>query len=144
MREILFRGKREDSGEWLEGNLLVDPDLGSAQIIGFEYWVSETGIESGEFGEFVDHRTVGQYTGLKDKNGKRIFEGDVLRAEFEVDDELRTTSLRVMWFRNAWHSVEGNWGPELIEEEEVMGDCEVIGNIHDNPELMEGYRWEEV
>ena len=133
MREILFRGKRIDNGEWVEGSLLLlkKPILYAAITYQHEW-------EDGKFTLVrmdVDPHTVGQYTGLTDKNGKRIFEGDILEGrDFDVENGYGV----VEWNDGAWEVIsEGNccgtfhqnyWGNEF----------EIIGNIHDNPELVGG------
>lgn len=134
MREILFRGKRTDNGEWVEGNLFYDVDLEQAQIFYFEYSYSEGGLERAECAEIVAPDTVGQYTGLTDKYGKKIFEGDIVN--------FKTTAYYFKNCRIKYRSCYGrycaidNHGYEYPMDETF--EYEVIGNIHDNPELMKG------
>ena len=122
MREILFRGKRVDNGEWVEGN-----DIMHETVVGHlclsnvgECWVS------------VDPETVGQFTGLRDKNGKQIFEGDILSFE-----TMRGTISFTVYYDEEC----GVWQPF---GDSYCGfdpkDVEVIGNIHDNPEPLEDNR----
>ena len=149
MREILFRGKRIDNGEWLEGSFLNDRD-GSFYICPA---VSDISYEDGgnrrRIGCWykVDPSTVGQYTGLKDKNGKRIFEWDILHIA-KIADGLGgyyqtpldyPVNVVVKWDLCAWM-----W-ETLCEDKRYISfpdawchyECEVIGNIHDNSELLE-------
>ena len=131
MREILFRGKRLDNGEWVDGYLYITHN-GEHEIsiyndeVNIERWTHE-----------VDPSTIGQYTGLKDKNGKRIWEGDVLRSHYDdlyPDDE----SIEVVkWFRGGWHIQQGEYPPDAMDGDGVIPYSEVIGNITDNPELLE-------
>ena len=132
MREILFRGKRIDNGEWVEGNLFV-PDK-------MDFRKPPTEILMGtnivRISYEVDPETVGQYTGLKDKNGKRVFEGDICQHE----KTGRTISV-------SWHgTMAGYVWSKRIEDSHLFDFGElfrvhdkyaVIGNIHDNPELLE-------
>ena len=143
MREILFRGKRIDNGEWLEGSFLNDRD-GSFYIC-----PAVSDISYGDGGNRrrigcwykVDHSTVGQYTGLKDKNGKRIFEGDVCRFREWSNGEMCWVG-KVHWEHQQF-MISG--GPnkecetmfELCMSRFIPENIEVIGNITDNPELME-------
>lgn len=138
MREILFRGKRVDNGEWVEGNYewYHKPEK---YIISNPY----TGETKGVLPE-----TVGQYTGLTDKNGKKIFEGDIITTTtLDTGDEQKA----VVGFGNF---IDENNDDEYIgfyiefdgikttitqlAMEEVKDRFEVIGNKWDNPELLKG------
>ena len=134
MREILFLGKRMDDGEWVEGYLV--------KAVGGECMILPVTTEhcgGAEFSEgyHCDPTTVGQYTGLKDKNGKRIFEGDICR-------NTRTGEIVSV----KWHGTMAGyvWNKRradgfLFDFGELFRACdkyEVIGNIHDNPELLKG------
>ena len=141
MMEILFRGKRLDNGEWVEGYLYITHN-GEHEIsiyndeVNIERWTHE-----------VDHSTVGQYTGLKDKNGNRVFDGDILHIA-KIYDGLGGyyhpaldyhVNVVVKWDLCAWM-----W-ETLCEDKRYISfqdawchyECEVIGNIYDNPELLE-------
>lgn len=123
MREILFRGKRVDNGEWFFGNLDLRQFGGSfyACIIHQLSMWKTTKFE-------VIPETVGEYTGLTDKNGKKIFEGDIIRSNSERG--------YIEYYPNdcAFDVVDDHGFYWLISE---MSNIEVIGNIHDNPELLE-------
>lgn len=127
MREILFRGKRVDNGTWAYGDLLhCDGEM-------------EIDSESlGENGGYIIPETVGQYTGLRDKNGVRIFEGDVIRIEFQQDFYVG----KIYWADDflGWvvKFLDGTT-PETMELINFYNTkyVEVIGNIHDNPEMIE-------
>lgn len=132
MREIIFRGKRIDNGEWVEGNLFVSDTDGSTYILAGSRRVT---IEWE-----VDPGTVGQYTGLKDKNGERIFEDDVCRFREWSNGEMCWVG-KVHWEHQQF-MISG--GPnkecetmfELCLSRFIPENIEVIGNIHDNPELI--------
>ena len=132
MREILFRGKRTENGEWVYGEYFglcaVANDDGEVAL---KYLIHQSNDEPLYS---VDAETVGQYTGLKDKNGKKIFEGDI------VSSNKRKTWIGrgKVWFGNgAFWSGEREWAKLIrvvcLEDEQAV----VIGNIHDNPELLE-------
>lgn len=90
--------------------------------------------ENGISGIEIDYRTIGQYTGLTDKNGKKIFEGDILRFE-NADGEF--SNYETIWFGNGWEVIQN--GSQFADELDIFF-CErsaVIGNIYDNPKLME-------
>ena len=124
MREILFRGKRIDNGEWIYGNYCY------AELIdksGYEDLIIEQPAD-GETRRVIPE-TVGQYTGLKDKNGKRIFEGDICkhRSNYSGNAVISVVTYTDGHFLAL---VGENSGFELSEK------LEVIGNIYDNPNLL--------
>lgn len=123
MREIKFRGKRLDNGEWVVGSYIKaeNRDLSIAhQIVPYE---------SGEAVREVDPVTVGQYTGLKDKNGREIYEEDILLDESGV--------YAVVYYSMGTFCVDFGEGFDLQYFTDGIHEiCEVIGNIHDDPELL--------
>ena len=132
MREILFRGKRIDNGEWVEGNLFV-PDK-----VDFRKPPTEIlmGTNIVRISYEVDPETVGQYTGLKDKNGKRVFEGDICQHEKTgriISVSWHGTMAGYVWSKRIEDSHLFDFG-ELFR---VHDKYAVIGNIYDNPELLE-------
>ena len=129
MREILFRGKRTDNGKQVEGNLFIpDKDDAPTQIC--------IGTNIIRITYDVIPETVGEYTGLTDKNGKKIFEGDILDCGDRV--------ICVKWhdFCGTWDSVfiryKGSRQSNGIAPVEWKYRAVIIGNIHDNPELIKG------
>lgn len=138
MREILFRGKRFDNGEWVYGAYYgLCRITNKAGDFGYEHLMRQSDNEPLYR---VDPETVGQFTGLTDKNGKKIFEGDIVRYRPEYCCEPLQSVVEYCadkWNYPAFdlkdHDYEAN-GLQCAHEE---GCCEVIGNIHDNPELLE-------
>ena len=150
MREILFRGKRIYDGAWVEGNLIVDEN-GKKHIITHDV-IEEDGhhlrIDS-DLPVFFEQDTIGQYTGLTDKNGKKIFEGDIVKVEHDINETFSRGSIEqnslevwdevvdtvditeVVSFINGSFTV-AEWDLGWFKLYEI----EVIGNIHDNPELL--------
>ena len=147
IREVIFRGKRTDNGEWVYGyytkaryflnkkemHIIFEPDVEAfphCEFTGYEEVLSET---------------VGQYTGLTDKNGVRIFEGDILKSTIKIidcDDEEFSISPYdredigiVEWRKDGFMIAHksGTWARSFY-------GCEnyVIGNIHDNPKILKG------
>lgn len=120
MREILFRGKRENNGEWVEGNLFIpDREDTPTQIC--------IGTNVIRITYDVIPETVGQYTGLTDKNGRKIFEGDIVKYKNNSPCKIEYIDCQfVMMWKNLYRDFENVYDH----------DIRVIGNIHDNPELL--------
>ena len=123
MREILFRGKRVCDNEWMYGDYehfyLQDGEL----IVYISDW--------GKGNEKVFPNTIGQYTGLTDKNGKKIFEGDIVNIDYY---ETTVINAVIEWVGAGFvASTEyDDW------ELDNFGFIEIVGNIHDNLELLKG------
>lgn len=136
-REIKFRGKRIDNGEWVYGSLMFAPGRNGnsdyAAIRVFTYW--KDGVKEWVSWEDyeVDPATVGQYTGLKDKNGREIYEGDILRRNVCMRDYADCDGEVVEYFDVS--NVGACWTP-FCDCGFHMDEYEVIGNIHDSPELL--------
>lgn len=147
MRDIRFRGRRVDSGEWIYGSL-IDRDIivsgpvdADGEYIGLGEWCS------------VEPETVGQYTGLKDRNGKEIYEGDVISFDdmgeegYEYKEGYDFVNRAVVTFEDGRFTLdnfmETNSGvfEEMHDHRELQGvieHSEVIGNIHEHPHLLKG------
>ena len=132
MRDILFRGKRTDNGAWTSGYLFCVWERA------YLCWGMKNNVP---VMEEVIPKTVGQYTGLKDKNGKKIFEGDIVRLTDE-HNEMEWTAVVVFgnpngdynwgWQLNAIEEFDGNKDILLwVDMEESGAYCEIIGSIHD-------------
>ena len=134
MREILFRGKRISNGEWVEGFYI-------GAIADGEHEICDINSVTGHRTE-VDPDTVGQYTGLQDKNDKRIFEGDVCRVCLDPEICTAVVGYREDTASFIWRCSEKEMlvPIDYSVARDKVGDAvwvEVIGNIHDNPEFME-------
>jgi len=116
MRTIKFRGLRFNKSEWVYGHLLNKNSIGEVGA----------GLDSYSYADVIPE-TVGQFTGLHDKNGVEIYDGDILKSpfgeEFEVRQQLLTEDIDPIF--NAYHFF--GWH---------VYSCEVIGNIHENKELI--------
>ena len=126
-REIKFKGKRLDNGEWTCGYFY--------QESGNTYIIEDRQKESmlnRNITYKVDPDTVGQYTGLKDKNGKEIYDGDILAHNGEpigyIVDGVRGYCFDVMYFSPKY---EESWSLYGVVVNDFHGDVEIIGNIHD-------------
>lgn len=132
MREIKYRGKRLDNGEWIEGDLLR---------MNGHWFIFPDPAPEGIDKYAVDPATVGEFTGLKDKNGKEIYEGDVIRSPLSED---KTRPHRIFY-----HTGNAAFMGALVDRKELCYlrldqdwiykfGKEVISNIHDNPEFLKG------
>lgn len=155
MREILFRGKRADNGEWVYG--YYEYYNGKYYVNVQTDKVNSGGYPIREFIEVIPS-TVGQYTGLTDKNGKKIFEGDIVKTQPFYDrpysDKRKSKKfIGVVKYKtrifngNKYCSKQcynGEWGLKFYKDFGKythyswgeLWNCEVIGNIHDNTELL--------
>lgn len=146
-REILFRAKRKDNGEWVEGYYIycrkrhyILPVLNKA--IGFDE-------REDEWAE-IDTETLCQYTGLTDKNGRKIWENDIVRYTFDYPSETATENgLKERISSVFWSEWRGSWSVyaderkgkgmnnDLFKYARNGNTVEVIGNIFDDKELLE-------
>lgn len=132
MRDILFRGKKKTTGKWVYGNLIHVDDYccvlereEDIHEMDTPYLDSEIGWIDGQAAPVIPE-TVGQFTGLFDRNGKMIFEGDVIKDEYGITKSVK-------FYR-------GYYCPFVAFPDYRCWDesrCEVIGTVHDNPELLE-------
>lgn len=153
MREILFRGKEKESGKWIYGDLRHISDGHGGYILCI---VDNTnGRNNDVTGVEVVPKTVGQYTGLTDKNGVKIFEGDIIESVSRLVNSVGTPTggtdisrYIIEWGEHKWvkkrffcnrgdYWKKNNVLPEDLYPYTASRYCEVIGNIYDNSELLE-------
>ena len=146
MREILFRAKTKNSGRWAYGDL-VTQRYNSRQ--GIHIYEKNDKMQSGYQFVRIDKKTICQYTGVKDKNNKEVYDGDIIYLEEEhLYGKVCWENLRwyVYWY--GWIDKEGlgivydivNENPlsdELLTSEDKIWVA-VVGNIYDNPEMLKG------
>lgn len=133
MREVQFRGKRADNGEWIYGSLTQFFDDEIAYICGQRDEVDPVtlGVIPSQDYEFeVDFETVGQMTGIDDKHGNPIFEGDIVRWKI---GSIKCVGV-VTWGTGEW--VKGNLGHNMQSLRTYQASTDIIGTINDNPELL--------
>lgn len=133
-REIKFRGRSVHTDDWCYGSFINNPD--EPYICGFDIWTN--GVDEWSE-EKVELHTIGQFTGLHDKNGKEIYEGDIVQfnQKFLIENTLRVgyeDSHRGGFSLCTKEGYYGMFGDAWLEP----FYCEVIGNIYDNPELLKG------
>ena len=136
MRDILFKAKRISDGQWVEGYLYKQ--VGVKDRIYFAIEVIDNTVKAYE----VDESTICQYIGLSDKNGNKIWENDIVKCYADTDDLGNDL---YFYYRVIWHENYHCWWLSDIHtvEDEYLhqynsSDIEIIGNIFDNPELLEG------
>lgn len=130
MREVKFRGKRIDNGEWVYGDLIEN----QGRFFIYHATSETTLIDHNDrditvIATAVDNNTVGQFTSLKDKYGKEIYEGDIIKSKY--------TTYIVKWNKKcAYFSIQEDETPHLLAD--YNNDIEIIGNVYTNPELLKG------
>ena len=140
MREILFKAKQIDNGEWIEGSLIdLDIDSGycyivqpykKASILPIIFLITDRM-------KLVDPETLCQFTGLCDKNGKKIWENDILMAHLDESYPEDATYEAVEWGVAGWVAHEANSIDRQYIDEFDLEHYEVVGNIFDNKELLQ-------
>ena len=139
----LFKAKRIDNGEWIVGSLIQTPYLGSMRS-----WISSEQEDKARLREISSNQavwrafevrtdTICQCTGLKDKNGKLIWENDIMVAHLDEDYPENETYIRILWCGSGLCSIE-NGSEDITPIDKFDREYfEVCGNIFDNPELLE-------
>ena len=148
MSGIILRGKRVDNGEWVEGHtvLISSSDADGAYIISSGTEFDMLVDEYGNIGEMqgiilrIIPETLGQYSGLNDKNGKKIFDGDILKI-YEGSEDNGYKICELYSYRGVlcvdYETSEWDFNALAFLDSDNVFSFEVIGNIHDNPDLLE-------
>ena len=135
MREILFRGKRIDNGEWIEGYYVKTVDYRTDSAVHLIIELPSAFYPRGEIArEYeINSSTIGQFTGLTDKNGRKIFEGDICRMKA---DRLKGYGA-IIFMGSAFVLCDKTHKQTRYYPLYPDGQFTVVGNIHDNPEMLE-------
>lgn len=139
----LFHAKRVDNGEWVEGSLVTGVFFRLGQEIPYMFCPNLADYDcfedfSEENGIFeVEPSTICQCTGLRDKNGKLIWEHDILSGHIDVEFPEDETRKRVVWYEIGWCTNEPGCDDYDKLDDFDSENFEVIGNMIDNPELLE-------
>lgn len=144
MREILFRAKRLDNGEWVEGDYCNCMWQANKEIKVPCIYAWDKHALMGLTVK-IDPATLGQFTGLSDKNGKKIFEGDVVHVLEVHSNKTNEYSSSIFWDSGEFMLKESEnvdvpiscYFADIKHQMNPLHEIEVIGNIHDNPELLE-------
>ena len=126
MRIIKFRGKKPSNGDWVYGSLVSSKDIDPAI-----YFQTGNGMVKTMDWVYVKQDSIGQFTSLYDKNGKEIYEGDILKVQ-GMDEKIEVRFVRGV-FAFLWN---GDLDDEAPINAPTQEWAEVIGNIHDNPNLL--------
>lgn len=134
MREILFKAKRIDNGEWVEGYYLRDQyHIGGKDIIFYRKDSDRFTV----YTNIIDIETLCQFTGLTDKNGNKIWENDILMAHLDEFYPEDTTCETVEWGFAGFVVHEANSTDREYLDKFDLENFEVVGNIFDNKELLQ-------
>lgn len=139
MREILFRGKRVDNGEWVCGFVVK-------QFGAFKIYEDEQDKDFGNWINEVDPETIGQYTGLTDKNGTKIFTEDIVKYENNLENGIGLVECGDFMRVSVRWASQNTVFPTIYSGMSILccpSEIEVIGNEHDNPELLESEKTNE-
>lgn len=129
-RGILFRGKRADTNEWIYGDVQQNVDAVKIRE-------QEPNIQHVARSFVVIPETVGQYTGMKDKNGRKLFEGDIIEYIFPVTNKAVEKETGVVIYDDCGFHIANDGCMLCVASGDGDVVIEVIGNIHDNPDLLE-------
>lgn len=132
MREILFKAKRKDNGEWVEGYYRCIPCMGM-----LEHYIMPRNPKNRMEQYAIDPDTLCQYTGLTDKNGRKIWENDILKANLDESYPEDITYIKILWNEYRF-CVNENYSTDILTLEKWDAEhFQVCGNIFDNADLLD-------